>query len=117
MTAGEQIARESINTRGSLRSVGVLTPNAGLATLVIRNIDTVLRLKALVAAHGRSMEEEARQVLRADIQAAPRTPVVLATQCGRFSGRPEASTCRRFNRDPRASLRISLPDWNPDRPA
>jgi len=95
-----------------------LTPNAGLATLVIRNIDTVLRLKALVAAHGRSMEEEARQVLRAALTSKPPPNTGgLAMQCGRFSGRPEASTCRRFNRDPRASLRISLPDWNPDRPA
>ena len=38
-----------------------------MATLVIRNIETGLhaRLKAVAAAHGRSMEEEARQVLRA----------------------------------------------------
>src|SRR5215475_12932086 len=38
-----------------------------MATLVIRNIETRLhaRLKAEAAAHGRSMEEEARQVLRA----------------------------------------------------
>jgi antitoxin FitA len=38
-----------------------------LATLVIRNIEAGLheRLRAAAAAHGRSMEEEVRQVLRA----------------------------------------------------
>jgi plasmid stability protein len=43
-----------------------------LATLVIRNIETALhaRLKSVAAAHGRSMEEEARQVLRAALASA-----------------------------------------------
>ena len=38
-----------------------------MATLVIRNVEAGLheRLKAAAAAHGRSMEEEVRQVLRA----------------------------------------------------
>ena len=37
-----------------------------MATLVIRNVEDILhaRLKAQAAAHGRSMEEEARQLLR-----------------------------------------------------
>jgi antitoxin FitA len=38
-----------------------------MATLVIRNVEDTLhaRLKARAAAHGQSMEEEVRQVLRA----------------------------------------------------
>jgi antitoxin FitA len=44
-----------------------------LATLVIRNVDDALhlRLKACAAAQGRSMEEEARQVLREGLAAEP----------------------------------------------
>jgi antitoxin FitA len=44
-----------------------------LATLVIRNIDDSLhaRLKAQAAAHGRSMEEEVRRILRERLEVAP----------------------------------------------
>ncbi len=44
-----------------------------VATLVIRNVEAVVhtRLKELAAAHGRSMEEEARLILRDRLAAAP----------------------------------------------
>ena len=44
-----------------------------MATLVIRNVEDVVhtRLKELAAAHGRSMEEEARLILRDRLAAAP----------------------------------------------
>lgn len=44
-----------------------------MPTLVIRNVEDNLhaRLKARAAAQGRSMEEEARQVLRAGLEAEP----------------------------------------------
>jgi plasmid stability protein len=44
-----------------------------MATLVIRNLEDTLRdrLKQQAAAHRRSMEEEARQILRQSLAAAP----------------------------------------------
>jgi antitoxin FitA len=47
-----------------------------MATLVIRNVDDAVhaRLKALAATHGRSMEAEARLILRERLAAAPQTP-------------------------------------------
>jgi len=44
-----------------------------MATLVIRNVDDSVhaRLKELAASHGRSMEEEARVLLRQGVAAAP----------------------------------------------
>jgi plasmid stability protein len=44
-----------------------------MATLVIRNVDAAVhtRLKARAAAHGRSMEEEARVILRQSLVTAP----------------------------------------------
>jgi antitoxin FitA len=47
-----------------------------VATLVIRNVEGPVhaRLKALAAAHGRSMEEEARLILRDRLAAGPEAP-------------------------------------------
>jgi plasmid stability protein len=47
-----------------------------MATLVIRNLDAGLhaRLKARAAAEGRSMEEEARRLLRDGLEAEPVIP-------------------------------------------
>jgi antitoxin FitA len=44
-----------------------------MATLVIRNVEDAvhLRLKELAASHGRSMEEEARSILRQSLATAP----------------------------------------------
>lgn len=44
-----------------------------MATLVIRNVDDAVhtRLKARAAAHGRSMEEEVRIILRQSLATAP----------------------------------------------
>lgn len=44
-----------------------------MATLVIRNVEISLhaRLKQLAASHGRSMEEEARLILRQGLTAGP----------------------------------------------
>ncbi len=45
-----------------------------MATMTIRNIDAVLkaRLRVQAAMHGKSMEEEARDILRAALSAEPR---------------------------------------------
>lgn len=47
-----------------------------MATLVIRNVEDVVhtQLKMLAAAPGRSMEEEARLILRDRLATAPKTP-------------------------------------------
>jgi plasmid stability protein len=46
-----------------------------MATLVIRNVEPIIhtRLKALATAHGHSMEEEARLILRDRLAAVPDT--------------------------------------------
>ena len=68
-----------------------------MATLVIRNLDPTLHtsLKARAAAEGRSMEEEARRLLRDGLAAEP----ALRDQLGRCDPRPF-----------RAARRIELPD-------
>lgn len=47
-----------------------------MATMTIRNIDDALksRLRVRAATHGRSMEEEARDILRAALSAEPARP-------------------------------------------
>jgi len=51
-----------------------------MASLTIRNIDDPLktRLRVRAAAHGRSMEEEARDILRAALASEPVQPRNLA---------------------------------------
>ena len=58
-----------------------------MATLVIRNVDAGLhgRLKARAAAEGRSMEEEARQLLRDGLAA---EPAGIRADAGRGHARP-----------------------------
>lgn len=50
-----------------------------MASITIRNLDDSLkrRLRIRAAEHGRSMEEEARDILRAEV-GEPRSPVNLA---------------------------------------
>jgi len=52
-----------------------------MATMTIRNIDDQLkaRLRIQAAQHGRSMEEEARDILRAALSAQPSTHSSLVT--------------------------------------
>ena len=51
-----------------------------MASLTIRNLDDPLkaRLRIQAAVHGRSMEEEARTILRAALSPEPETPGNLA---------------------------------------
>lgn len=53
---------------------------AGMATLTIRRLDesTKARLRVRAAHHGRSMEEEAREILRSALSAAPTSGKNLA---------------------------------------
>lgn len=53
-----------------------------LATLTIRNLDDTLknRLRVRAASRNRSMEEEARQILRAALEEASPSPSDLATR-------------------------------------
>lgn len=53
---------------------------AGMATLTIRQLDerTKARLRVRAAHHGRSMEEEAREILRSALTASSPTPENLA---------------------------------------
>jgi len=53
---------------------------AGMATLTIRQLDqkTKTRLRVRAAHHGRSMEEEAREILRSALTASPRSNGNLA---------------------------------------
>jgi antitoxin FitA len=50
-----------------------------MATMTIRNIDDHLKakLRLRAAQHGRSMEDEARDILRAALSSAPTGPVSL----------------------------------------
>ncbi len=60
-----------------------------MSTLTIRNLDDPLktRLRLRAAARNRSMEEEARQILRAALQEAPAPgPDLGATIRARFAG-------------------------------
>ena len=60
-----------------------------MATLTIRNLDDPLklRLRLRAAARNRSMEEEARQILRAALQEPPAAATDLATRIrSRFAG-------------------------------
>ena len=58
-----------------------------MATLTIRNLDDALkeRLRALAASHGRSMEEEAREILRRAIYGVT-GPTLWETSRKLFSG-------------------------------
>lgn len=50
-----------------------------MATMTIRNIDDHLKAKLRVreAQHGRSMEDEAREILRAELSSGPTGPMSL----------------------------------------
>ncbi|WP_284947068.1 FitA-like ribbon-helix-helix domain-containing protein [Acidisoma cladoniae] len=52
-----------------------------MASITIRNLDEPLkaRLRVQAAVHGRSMEEEARDILRANLNTEPTSPVALGT--------------------------------------
>jgi plasmid stability protein len=56
-----------------------------MATLTIRNLDERLksRLRVRAATHGRSMEEEARQILRAVLNETEPAPIRLAERIRR----------------------------------
>ena len=90
-----------------------------MATLVIRNIETGLhaRLKAVAAAHGRFMEEEARQVLRAALKA-PSDTVGLGDAMQALFEPLGGLDLPEIKRGPaREPPDFSGPDWNPDQPA
>lgn len=63
-----------------------------MASITIRNLDDELkrRLRIRAADHGRSMEEEVRQILRIALNQAPAAPVDLAhairARFARFGG-------------------------------
>lgn len=60
-----------------------------MATLTIRQLDekTKARLRVRAAHHGRSMEEEAREILRAALRASPALPENLGEAIRkRFAG-------------------------------
>ena len=52
-----------------------------MASITIRNLDDALksRLRVQAAVHGRSMEEEARDILRSSLNQEPRGPKNLGT--------------------------------------
>lgn len=88
-----------------------------MATLVIRNIeDTVhARLKEQAAAHQRSMEEEARQILRQSLAVAPRGHALSFGQAMRAIFEPIGGVDlpeipRQPPRDPPD---FSGPEWDP----
>lgn len=56
-----------------------------MASITIRNLDerTKVRLRVRAAHHGRSMEDEARNILRAALVEAAAAPANLATAIGK----------------------------------
>lgn len=63
-------------------------PGKIMAVLTIRNFDEALkaRLRLVAAQHGRSMEEEVRQILRRSLQQAPAGVELAARIHQRFAG-------------------------------
>ena len=88
-----------------------------MATLVIRNVEDAVhsRLKALAAEHGRSMEEEARSILRDRVAAAPLPAPQGFGQAVRalfepLGGLELPATPRELPREP---IDFSGPEWDP----
>jgi plasmid stability protein len=88
-----------------------------MTTLVIRNVEPDLhaRLKAAAAAHNRSMEEEARVILRHAVQAAPlTTPKRFGTAVRAIFEPLGGFEMPRIERDPpRDPPDFSGPEWDP----
>jgi len=90
---------------------------AAVATLVIRNVENELhaRLKAQATAHRRSMEEEARVLLRQGLAAAPVDQPHRFVQAMRALFEPlgglEVPAVTR--EPPREPPDLSGPDWDP----
>ena len=88
-----------------------------MATLVIRNVESSvhLRLKELAAAHGRSMEEEARLILRQSLATAPLEAPARFGQAMRAIFEPlgglDPPEIRR--EPPRSPPDFSGPEWDP----
>jgi plasmid stability protein len=89
-----------------------------LATLVIRNVEDALhnRLKRQAAAHGRSMEEEARLILRDRLTAASEEPEASWVDAIRALFEPlgglELPEIER--QPPREPPDLSGPEWHPN---
>ena len=88
-----------------------------MATLVIRNLDPALhaRLKARAATQGRSMEEEARVLLRDGLAAEPAIPdqtlgAAMRALFGRLGGMELAADLREYGTRPPPDF--SGPDWD-----
>ncbi len=88
-----------------------------VATLVIRNVESAVhaRLKSLAAAHGRSMEEEARIILRERLAVAPDAPAsnwvdAIRALFAPFGGLDLPDLPREPPREPPD---FSGPEWNP----
>ncbi len=87
-----------------------------MATVVIRNIDDTLhaRLKARAAAAGRSMEEEARIVLRDSLDADPALPDQTLWSAMRAIFEPLGGVELEIERQPgqRPPPDFSGPEWD-----
>jgi plasmid stability protein len=88
-----------------------------MATLVIRHVEDAVhsRLKELAASHGRSMEEEARTILRETVAAAPSTFApnwvdALRALFEPLGGLELPEIPREFPREP---IDFSGPEWDP----
>jgi plasmid stability protein len=88
-----------------------------LATLVIRNVEDTLhaRLKREAAAHGRSMEEEARVILRDRLGAVPAQPQPSWVDAIRALFEPLGGMeLQEIEHDPvRDPPDLSGPEWDP----
>jgi antitoxin FitA len=88
-----------------------------VATLVIRNVDDAIhtRLKALAASHGRSMEEEARLILRDRLATSPSSPPANWVDAVRALFEPLGGLeLPQISREPpRRPLDFSGPGWDP----
>ena len=78
--------------RGSVSSLATTLSryHLGMAQLIVRNIEDEVRdrLREFARRHGRSMEEEIRDILRAAVAAAPVRPARFGTRAAaRFRGR------------------------------
>ena len=76
-----------------------------MATMTIRNLDDQLkqRLRVRAATHGRSMEDEARDILRTALATQPSAPSLIEAICARV--------------DPLGGIELDIPAREAIRPA
>ena len=99
----------------SAKSIAIIASTAiidGMANITIRNLEetTKRKLKIRAAMNGRSMEQEAREILKSALSHAPRKQVNLAERIRDIFAPLGGAELERLPREP-----IRDPEWIADR--